>query len=136
VNKLLYSKTIKMVQKIVVHGYEEFQEQVNSPELENKTKYCMFSGDKDEVTGISWCPDCVTYEPVVRKAMEELKRDDAVYIYCLVGGRSYWKDRQNEFRTDGKLMLTGVPTFMQYGTKKKLVEDQLNAAMIEMMLED
>ena len=125
-----------MVQKIVVHGYKEFQDQVNSPELKGKTKYCMFSGDKDESTGISWCPDCVTYEPVVRKAMEELKDDTAVYIYCLVGGRSYWKDRQNEFRTDAKLMLTGVPTFMKYGTKKKLVEDQLNADMIEMMLED
>ena len=29
-----------------------------------KTIYAIFSGGKDPATGKSWCPDCVTAEPV------------------------------------------------------------------------
>ena len=125
-----------MVKTYVVNGYEAFCKLVKSDELKEMTKYCLFSGDKDKVTGDSWCSDCVLYEPVVRSTMADLKADDAVYIYCLVGGRNYWKDKKNEFRTDPKLMLSGVPTFLKYGSRQKLVESQLTADMIGMMMEE
>merc|ERR1712002_334156 len=98
-------------------------------------KKIVVSGYKD-ANGVSWCPDCVTYEPVVRKVMEELEDDRAVYIYCLVGDRAYWKDRNNEFRKDPKLKLSGVPTFLKYGSQRKLVEDQLCDEMLALVFEE
>ena len=45
-----------------IAGYKAWTEfvQANS----SKTIYALFSGGKDAATGKSWCPDCVTAEPV------------------------------------------------------------------------
>ena len=46
---------------------------------------------------MSWCPDCVTAEPVVAAALDGVD-DDLVLIHCAVGQRTFWKDQANVFR--------------------------------------
>lgn len=45
-----------------IAGYKAWTEFVQANA--SKTIYALFSGGKDAATGKSWCPDCVTAEPV------------------------------------------------------------------------
>ena len=45
-----------------IAGYKAWTEFVEANS--SKTIYALFSGGKDAATGKSWCPDCVTAEPV------------------------------------------------------------------------
>ncbi|XP_068511810.1 thioredoxin domain-containing protein 17 isoform X1 [Anas acuta] len=93
-----------------VRGYSEFVQ--TAQRYHGRPIFALFCGDKD-AEGKSWCPDCVTAEPVVRRELHNMP-DESVFIYCLVGDRAYWKDPNNEFRKN--LKLTGVPTLLKYGT--------------------
>ncbi|XP_076818623.1 thioredoxin domain-containing protein 17-like [Clavelina lepadiformis] len=121
------------MKEIKAHGFAEFMKIVSSDDLKGKAIFCLFCGDKD-ANGKSWCPDCVVSEPVVRSSLDQLDDPDAVFVYCAVGGREYWKDQRNEFRQN--LKLTGVPTLMKWGKpNQKLVEKEIKADLIAMMLE-
>merc|ERR1712189_69955 len=119
------------MQKIAGYAaWKEFAEANKS-----KTIFAMFCGGKD-ATGKSWCPDCVTAEPVVMGEVG-LISDDATFVYVDVGGCDYWKNKENNFRVDPKLKLTGVPTLLKYGAPQKLVEDQLfKPDLIKMLFEE
>ncbi|NWY24062.1 TXD17 protein, partial [Pheucticus melanocephalus] len=111
-----------------VRGYPEFVRTAQS--YHGRPIFALFCGDKD-AEGRSWCPDCVTAEPIVRKELHNLP-DASVFIYCLVGDRAYWKDPNNEFRRN--LKLTGVPTLLKYGTPQKLVEEECFKSELVRML--
>ena len=125
-----------MVQEYTVQGFENFMSKVSELEKQGKEVYCLFSGTKD-ANGKSWCPDCVTAEPVVRGCLKNMP-EAAVFLYCQVGERDYWKNKSNEFRVHPKLKLTRVPTLMRWGApNEKLVEENLfKPDMINMMFED
>ncbi|XP_033027358.1 thioredoxin domain-containing protein 17 [Lacerta agilis] len=106
-------------EEVAVSGYEEFSTAVQ--ERRDRQIFAYFSGTKDPQSGTSWCPDCVTAEPIVRGELKYLP-EGSVFIYCQVGERAYWKDPDNEFRKN--LHLTGVPTLLKYGTPQKLVEQE------------
>lgn len=126
-----------MVNKIEVEGYSSLLEAVKPFEESDKKVFVMFSGAIDKATGKSWCPDCVTYGPVVDKVMSEVEDENVVYIYCSVGGRDYWKNQSNEFRTDPKMKLAGVPTLMVWGNPAiKLVEDNIATDLVKEMIEE
>ncbi|XP_067394097.1 thioredoxin domain-containing protein 17 [Emydura macquarii macquarii] len=111
-----------------VRGYSQF---VQAAE-QNRARpiFVLFCGDKD-AQGSSWCPDCVSAEPVVRSELNNMP-DGSVFIYCQVGDRAYWKDPNNEFRKN--LKLTAVPTLLKYGTPQKLVEEEcLNRELVHML---
>ncbi|KAM9117769.1 thioredoxin domain-containing protein 17 [Pangshura tecta] len=109
-------------------GYSEFVQAAQ--QSRGRPVFALFCGDKD-AQGRSWCPDCVTAEPVVRSELNSLP-DGAVFIYCQVGDRAYWKDPNNEFRKN--LKLTAVPTLLKYGTPQKLVEEEcLNRELVHML---
>ncbi|XP_066552488.1 thioredoxin domain-containing protein 17 [Amia ocellicauda] len=115
-------------EEVSVHGYDEFTKAVS--ERKGKDIFAYFSGNKDP-QGVSWCPDCVKAEPIVRGEMRHLPAG-SVFIYCQVGDRSYWKDPNNEFRK--VLKLSGVPTLLRYGTPQKLVEEEcFKADLVRMM---
>eukprot|EP00128_Syssomonas_multiformis_P015505 Colp12_sorted_trinity150504_noHs@35374 len=122
----------KMGKFIAVEGFEAVQKAI----AENKGKgdvYLWFSGSKD-ASGKSWCPDCVSAEPIIKSKFESV--DDAVLIYCGVGDRAFWKDQKNIFRTHADFKLTCVPTLMKLGTKQRLNDsDCQRADMVEMMFE-
>jgi len=116
-----------------VEGYEAWSQFVK--ENDGKDIFALFCGGKDE-SGKSWCPDCVTAEPVVLGELGKLP-DGAVFVHVDVGGRTYWKNKDNDFRVDPKLKLSGVPTLLKFGEKAKLVEDQLfKPDLIQMLFEE
>ena len=48
-----------------------------------------------------------------------------------------WKDKANPLRTSPEFRLTGVPTLLQWGTQKRLVEeDCADAGKVELFFED
>ncbi len=115
-------------EEVRVSGFGDFSRAVE--EHGGKTIFAYFTGSKD-ADGRSWCPDCVEAEPVVLEALKHIG-EDAVFIYCQVGERPYWKDPNNEFKQ--KLNLTAVPTLLKYGTPQKLVEGEcLKASLVEML---
>ncbi|XP_036308264.1 thioredoxin domain-containing protein 17 isoform X2 [Pipistrellus kuhlii] len=73
-------------------------------------------------------------EPVVREGLKHIC-EECVFIYCQVGEKPYWKDPNNDFRTN--LKITAVPTLLKYGTPQKLVESEcLQADLVEMLFSE
>nr|XP_020657292.1 thioredoxin domain-containing protein 17 [Pogona vitticeps] len=121
-------------EEVSVRGYAELDRVVREKRKAGCAIFVYFSGDKDPATGISWCPDCVKAEPIGRAELQNLP-DGAVFIYCQVGDRAYWKDPDNEFRKN--LKLTGVPTLLKYGTPQKLVEEEcFNPELVRMLFQE
>ncbi|KAM4797004.1 thioredoxin domain-containing protein 17 [Rhinophrynus dorsalis] len=117
--------------ELKVQGYEEYCKEVEKHK--NQDVFVYFSGSKN-ADGVSWCPDCVKAEPVVRGELDSLP-EGSVFIYCQVGERPYWKDPNNEFKRN--LKLTGVPTLLKIGSHQKLVEEQcLKADLVRMMFSE
>lgn len=82
-----------------------------------------------------WMNDVYTFK-VVLGELGKLP-DGAVFVHVDVGGRTYWKNKDNDFRVDPKLKLSGVPTLLKFGEKAKLVEDQLfKPDLIQMLFEE
>ncbi|NP_001279378.1 thioredoxin domain-containing protein 17 [Callorhinchus milii] len=99
---------------------------------ENKGKaiFVYFTGTKD-AKGLSWCPDCVKAEPIVRAELSKLP-EGSIFIYCQTGDKSCWKDPNNVFRKSFKL--SSIPTLLKYGTPQKLVEEELlNSELVQML---
>ncbi|XP_068950248.1 thioredoxin domain-containing protein 17 isoform X1 [Petaurus breviceps papuanus] len=118
-------------EEVRVSGFGDFCGAVE--QHRDKTIFVYFTGDKD-AEGRSWCPDCVQAEPVVLEALKHIP-ENAVFIYCQVGDRPYWKDPNNEFKKN--LKLTAVPTLLKYGTPQKLVESEcLKASLVEMLFSE
>ncbi|XP_078278644.1 thioredoxin domain-containing protein 17 [Rhinoraja longicauda] len=111
-----------------VSGYEAFMEAVERHK--GKTIFAYFTGSKDK-DGVSWCPDCVEAEPIVRAELQKMPKG-SIFIYCQTGARPEWKNVANKFRT--KLNLTGVPTLLKYGTSQMLVEGELLKPELVQML--
>jgi hypothetical protein len=72
----------------------------------------LFFGAEDPATGQSWCPDCVTADPVLRRACTTLRGDLTLYE-CPVGVRSEWKNRpEHPYRVHPTLRLQRIPTLV------------------------
>ncbi|XP_069471133.1 thioredoxin domain-containing protein 17 [Ambystoma mexicanum] len=118
-------------EEIKVQGFEEFKRIAEG--CTNDSVFVLFCGSKNE-EGVSWCPDCVTAEPVIRGELCHLP-EGSIFIYCQVGERAYWKDPNNDFKKN--LKLTGVPTLLKYGSHEKLVEDEcLKSDLVRMLFSD
>ncbi|XP_041456879.1 thioredoxin domain-containing protein 17-like [Lytechinus variegatus] len=124
-----------MVLQESVDGLSSFFELV-AKHKDKKIIYALFCGGLDSATGESWCPDCVSAEPVIEKGLAGAP-EDAVLIKCSVGDRTSWKDPNNEFRVNEKLRLKGVPTLLQMNSPKRLVEEDCSKAdLVEMFIQD
>ncbi|KAF2349561.1 Protein of unknown function DUF953 thioredoxin-like [Trinorchestia longiramus] len=125
-----------MAETFEVSGIEAYKEKLDSLKGSSKTIIAMFSGGKNPNTGKSWCPDCVVAKPIVDSAVAKAS-EDFVYIYCSVGDRDFWKDKNCVFRTDPNLRLKSVPTLIKVGTPQRLEEAQCaDANLVSMMFED
>ena len=73
----------------------------------------VFFGSEDPASGHSWCPDCVTADPVLRRSCHDL-RPELTLFECPVGARSEWKDRpEHPYRTHPVLRLARIPTLLR-----------------------
>ena len=57
---------------------------------------------------------------VVHGELDKLP-EGSVFVHVDVGGRTYWKNKENDFRVDPKLKLSGVPTLLKYGEKVRFI---------------
>ena len=53
-----------MAQFSKVEGFDAFKAKLSELTADGGDVFVMFSGSKD-ASGVSWCPDCVTAEPIV-----------------------------------------------------------------------
>ena len=74
----------------------------------------LFFGSEDPATGESWCPDCVTADPVLRRSCREL-RPELTLHECPVGLRADWKQRPDHpYRLHPALRLARIPTLIWF----------------------
>jgi thiol-disulfide isomerase/thioredoxin len=104
-----------------------------------ETALYVFFGSEDPTTGESWCPDCVTADPVLRRACATL-RPDMILYECPVGARSSWKNiTEHPFRIHPTLRIARIPTllFLQDGLERgRLIEaDCADPAVVEAFLQ-
>jgi len=124
-----------MPQHFNVDGFQEFETKIAELEKTNNQIYVLFSGSKNG-SDKSWCPDCVTAEPIIEQAFKQAPAD-AVLIHVSVGDRAFWKDPNCIFRTNARTKLSSVPTLMKWGKPQKLSEDQCNdIETVLLMFED
>ena len=109
-----------MVIEVHVEGLDNYKKAAD--EHKGKVIFVLFSGSTDS-EGNNWCPDCVAADPVIQKCLSSAP-DDAVFIHCGVGDRTFWKDQTNSFRTDPELKLKSVPTLIVLGKSQRLEEEQ------------
>ncbi len=85
----------------------------------------LFFGAEDPQTGQSWCPDCVTADPILRRAITSLRPDLTLYE-CPVGARSEWKNQpEHPYRLQPIFRIARIPTliFLERGLERgRLVE--------------
>ena len=98
----------------------------------------VFFGAEDPQTGESWCPDCVTADPVLRRTIA-LKRKDLTLYECPVGQRADWKNQPaHPYRLHPLLRIARIPTlvFFENGVERgRLVEaDCAQVAVVEAFL--
>ncbi|XP_069136533.1 thioredoxin domain-containing protein 17-like [Argopecten irradians] len=123
-----------MVLKEHVEGFADFEKKAE--EYKDKQIFVLFSGSVD-AEGKNWCPDCVAADPVITKNVSNIP-DEAVFIHCGVGGRDYWKDKNNDFRTSPKLKLKSVPTLMNLAQPNNRLEEGQCAdeSLVNMLFQD
>lgn len=74
----------------------------------------LFFGSEDPETGVSWCPDCVTADPVLRAAIAK-QRPDLTLFECPVGLRSAWKQvPDHPYRVHPDLRVARIPTLIRF----------------------
>lgn len=96
-----------------VSTFDAVFEKFRSEASQNKFNLILFLADKDPVTSLSWCPDCVTAEPVIYKKLEA-SPDDIALLRAYVGDRPTWRNPQHPWRVDQRFKLTGVPTLIRW----------------------
>lgn len=98
----------------------------------------LFFGAEDPQTGASWCPDCVTADPILRRTIALTRKDLRVYE-CPVGQRSEWKNQPTHpYRLHPLFRVARIPTlvFVENGVERgRLVEaDCAQVAVVEAFL--
>ena len=80
----------------------------------------LFFGAEDPVTGESWCPDCVTADPVLRRTIAQQRPDLTVYE-CPVGQRSDWKNKpEHPYRLHPLTKVARIPTLIRIAAGQEI----------------
>ncbi|XP_074593656.1 thioredoxin domain-containing protein 17-like [Brevipalpus obovatus] len=88
--------------------------------------FILFIASKDS-NGVSWCPDCVSADPVIQKAVSDCdpKMDqETLFITAQVGARDEWKNPNNSFRLDETFKVDCVPTLLNIQKNQRLRETE------------
>jgi len=112
------------IERIVVPTPSEFDQMLNKYS-KKENLFILFTGNKDPRTNKSWCPDCVTAEPIIDAAFQML--DHCTVLECLVEREDYKGKPQHPYRVHPKIKLKAIPTLVHWGkvsARAVLVEDQ------------
>lgn len=75
-----------MAKQSVANGLVQLRSYLKSIEAAKNPVYILFTGDKSESNGQSWCPDCNVADPVIKNNLHLLS-DNSEFITCFVGDR-------------------------------------------------
>lgn len=75
-----------MVKDHLVQGYDAFIKLADSLTSKGELVHVLFTGSKDPVTGVSWCPFCVKAEPVINEGKKKAPENSHL-IVVEVGSR-------------------------------------------------
>ena len=84
--------------------------------------FVLVEGARDAATGVSWCGDCATAEPVIDRVFAEAK-DKVSLLRAEVQRAAYKGNSQHPYRVHPQLQLQRIPTL--YRIRAGQVEDQL-----------
>ena len=84
--------------------------------------FVLVEGAKEAATGVSWCGDCVTAEPVIERVFAEAK-DKVSLIRAEVARAAYKGNTSHPYRVHPQLQLQRIPTLYRFSNGQ--VEDQL-----------
>nr|XP_018897660.1 PREDICTED: thioredoxin domain-containing protein 17-like [Bemisia tabaci] len=97
-----------------IEGYEAFTSLTDTLDSCDKSVFLLFRGSNND-KGVSWCPDCVKAEPIIKDVYDSLdNKHTRALIQVSVGNREVWKDPKCSFRTDPRLKLTNIPTIIKW----------------------
>ncbi|PIA12784.1 hypothetical protein COEREDRAFT_67918 [Coemansia reversa NRRL 1564] len=105
---------------------KKFDEVVCTALRDSSAVFVLFFGREDPSSGVSWCPDCVIADPIVRSALANIK--NAILLEVPVDRASNLTSPTNIFRHRKDIMLGRIPTLMRWTLngpmKLRLVEDE------------
>ncbi|KAI9487361.1 MAG: hypothetical protein EXX96DRAFT_552851 [Benjaminiella poitrasii] len=106
-----------------VNEIEQFEPEVKKALETGNPVFVLFFGTELPETSESWCPDCVIADPLVRKAVMNVK--DSILIEAPVGNRNDWKgNTTHPYRV--RYQVPAIPTLFKWtaeGPGDKLVEE-------------
>lgn len=102
-------KRFMNINKVVVHGAEEARKYLVNHK--HGQLFLLYMSDKENEK--YWCPDCEMAKDIVYNSFENAKKG-SILLEIRVGNRDYWKNPENEFRTDSLFYVDNIPTIMRY----------------------
>jgi len=106
---------------------------VSEKQTDAQDVYVLFTGAENEETGESWCPDCVTADPVLEKAVNEFQEREILVVKCPVIRSEYKNNSAYAYRRHKGIRLRCVPTFgrwVNHRLELKLEEAQCQDANV------
>jgi thiol-disulfide isomerase/thioredoxin len=102
----------------------------NFPELiTTKSNFFAYFYGGYDVTGDSWCSDCVVSKPIIEEAQKLLEGQTKVRLFKFpIDDRLEWKKQDFIYRIHPKVKLDRVPTLIYYQNGiefGRLTEDEL-----------
>ncbi|KAI7873711.1 uncharacterized protein EV154DRAFT_556142 [Mucor mucedo] len=111
------------MKSVRVNNVEDFDAQVNKAVESGNPVFVLFFGTEEAETSESWCPDCVIADPLVRKALLQVK--DSILLEAPVGSRNEWKgNTTHPYRV--RFNVPALPTLYKWsaaGAGETLVEE-------------
>jgi thiol-disulfide isomerase/thioredoxin len=126
----------KMVDRVICSSAADFDATLSKCEVvaNGRMLFMLFTGSKNTSTGLSWCSDCVTAEPIIDAALEKAD-GGCVLIVCSVDRASY-RTPEYQYRTDPRIKLTCVPTLMKWNNGKALLRLNDSQSQIAELVQD
>ncbi|GAA5816505.1 hypothetical protein MFLAVUS_010034 [Mucor flavus] len=101
------------MKSVRINNIEDFDIQVKAALETGNPVFVLFFGTADAETSESWCPDCVIADPLVRKAVLQVK--DSILLEAPVGGRDEWKgNTTHPYRV--RFSVPAIPTLYKWST--------------------
>jgi len=105
-----------------INGYADYETTRSRLMNENSGPFLEYFISGRAANGKLWCPDCAAASPVVQKVVKGYLPVGSQLLEVAVGEKSYWKDQNNEFRTQAGVKC--VPMMRWAGSPDKLLNDE------------
>jgi len=105
-----------------VESYDGFRKRIDELQrlnVENDQIFILFTGNLEEGSSRTWCPDCNIFEDVI-DFLKLKARPQGWFLKVRVGTVEEWRNPKNPYKVDHKLEVTTLPTLMVWNTMKRI----------------